>query len=247
LLFPVATPDFTSAALEKGDDETLCLLVDRGRRGGVRRPAGAQYYSPENGISIRAGIYTPNAEASISIRCFATSPAIPRTSRTARSASSTSLPRTAVDLLIGGSFFETTAPGVPGFRGRRGLLDRARHHARSLNFEVGLRIKLAPRHSPVVPYIGGGGDGVRWQLTEEGDFIDFNPPPAEIFSDRFEAEGTTVGYFLVAGLDIPIGRDFAIFVEGRWREAEDDLSDDSKISASSTCRTEVTGGVTWRF
>jgi hypothetical protein len=213
-------------------------------------PAGAQHYAPENGLRIRAGLFTPEAggeyfdgiftdftgnaddfeDATIGIEYVRTIGPM-------------------VDLLIGGSYFESQqAQAYRDFEDSEGLAIIHDTILEASNFELGLRLRLAPTHAPVVPYVGGGGTMVAYRLTERGDFIDFNPPPAEIFSDHFEAEGTAVGYFLMAGLDIPVGREFGFFVEGRWRDAKDDLGDDfDGLGELDLSGREITGGVTWRF
>lgn len=90
---------------------------------------------------------------------------------------------------------------------------------------AGLMVYLAPTHSPVQPYVGAGGGIYAYTLDESGEFIDFSDDDA-IFEDAFETDGTTFGYYLLAGLDVPIGNQWSLFAEGRWHYAEDELEGD---------------------
>ncbi len=213
-------------------------------------PAAAQYYAPENGLRIRAGLFTPEASGEYFDGIFTdfTGNADDFEDGTIGVEYSRAI-GPMIDLLVGGSYFESRqSQAYRDFEDSDGLPIVHDTTLEASNFELGLRLRLAPAHAAVVPYVGGGGTMVAYRLTEEGDFIDFNPPPAEIFSDHFEAEGTAVGYFLMAGLDIPIGRDFGLFVEGRWRDAKDDLADDFEdFGELDLSGREITGGVTWRF
>jgi opacity protein-like surface antigen len=131
-----------------------------------------------------------------------------------------------LDVSIGGSYYETAPDqSYRRFEDSRGHRIRHTLSLAQASFDVGLRLKLAPAHSRVRPYLGGGGSLVAWRLAEDGDFIDFNEP-REVFSDRFESEGETFGYFLLAGVEVALSRDWALFVEGRHLDAEDDLDRD---------------------
>lgn len=98
------------------------------------------------------------------------------------------------------------------------------------------------------PYVGAGGGLYTYTLEESGDFIDFNPPPEEIFSGTFVAEGEAFGYYLLGGFEVPVGRNVAFFAEGRWQRAEDELEDDfedfGEIDLSGR---DLAAGITWRF
>lgn len=116
------------------------------------------------------------------------------------------------------------------------------------SFDAGLVIHLAPRHLPIVPYIGGGGTIINYELVEEGDFIDFDRHPPHIFSDHFHAQDVAYGWFALAGLEFPIHRNFSFFAEGRWQDAHDSLSEDF----DGFGRLDLTGayvmfGGSWRF
>ncbi|HEX5758465.1 MAG TPA: hypothetical protein VF121_04685 [Thermoanaerobaculia bacterium] len=98
------------------------------------------------------------------------------------------------------------------------------------------------------PYVGAGGGLYTYRLEESGDFIDFNPPPPELFSGTFATEGETFGYYLLGGFEVPVSRNVAFFAEGRWQRAEDELGEDfedfGEIDLSGR---DLAAGVTWRF
>lgn len=113
---------------------------------------------------------------------------------------------------------------------------------------VGVMLRLAPDGSPVIPYAGVGGGAYNWRLRESGDFIDFTQPNRPIFGATLEATGTALGYYGLAGLEVPFSRNFSFFVEGRWHRVDDDLGDDfegfGKLDLSGR---SVTGGLAWTF
>lgn len=115
------------------------------------------------------------------------------------------------------------------------------------SFTAGLLLRFAP-HAAVRPYVGGGGGLYAWELTEDGRFIDFGTPDLEVFRSSFQDEGETFGYYLQAGLEVPLSFGWALFAEGRWHEAEDELGDafegfgDLDLSGR-----EFSAGVTWTF
>lgn len=113
---------------------------------------------------------------------------------------------------------------------------------------LGLAVDLAPRHAPVVPYLGVGGGLYAWDLEERGEFIDFGVDPPEIFPATFQDDGAVFGWYLMAGLDIPAGRTWSVFVQARWHDAEDDLEGDfvdlGKLDLSGR---DITAGFSWTF
>ena len=127
-------------------------------------------------------------------------------------------------LLFSGSFYEgDSTQSYRGFVDNFG--DRIRHDT-TLDIAtatVGVVFHFAPQ-APISPYIGAGGGAYFWNLAEEGDFIDFGPNPDEIFSARLESDGVAFGYYLLAGLEAPISDHISLFGEGRWTQAEDELS-----------------------
>lgn len=106
------------------------------------------------------------------------------------------------------------------------------------------------RQASVRPYVGAGGGVYDWELEESGDFIDFGVEPLEIFTDSFVSGNTTLGWFWLAGLEVPIGPQWSIFAEGRWQRVDDDLEDDfadlneREIDLSGR---HIYGGFAWTF
>ena len=114
---------------------------------------------------------------------------------------------------------------------------------------AGVQVPLAPQNAVVVPYIGGGGGVYTYRLEESGDFIDFGGD-LEIFPATLEAEGSVLGYYFLAGLEVPIGPYFSFFAEGRWDRADDELGDDFDDPVFGTLDLSgrrVMGGVSWSF
>lgn len=113
---------------------------------------------------------------------------------------------------------------------------------------LGALIHLLDRDAAVVPYVGVGGGFYFWDLSESGDFINFDEFQAPIFSGTFVDEGEALGYYLLAGLDIPLGTSTALFAEARWNQAEDDLSGDfAGFGELDLSGTDVSVGFSWTF
>jgi hypothetical protein len=114
-------------------------------------------------------------------------------------------------------------------------------------FTAGLRFDLAPSRSPVIPYLGGGGGVYTYRYEESGDFIDFDAG-GEIFATTLTAEGAVLGYYVLAGVEVPIGPYFSFFAEGRWDRADDELGDDFEdFGTIDLSGRRVMGGLAWRF
>jgi opacity protein-like surface antigen len=103
--------------------------------------------------------------------------------------------------------------------------DRIRHDTTLgiASATVGVVVHPFGSDAPVSPYIGAGGGSYFWSLEEEGDFIDRND---DIFFAKLKDDGVAFGYYYLVGIEAPITRRVSIFGEGRWSQAEDDLSDD---------------------
>ncbi|HEX6199510.1 MAG TPA: hypothetical protein VF150_04535 [Thermoanaerobaculia bacterium] len=115
------------------------------------------------------------------------------------------------------------------------------------SFTAGLNLNFAPR-APVQPYVGVGGGYYVWELEEHGDFVFEGPQFDEVFRERFVDDGATLGYYWLAGLAVPIGRDFAVFAEGRWHRAEDELGGDfDGFGDLDLSGREISGGFSWTF
>lgn len=113
---------------------------------------------------------------------------------------------------------------------------------------VGLAVDLAPRHAPVIPFVGVGGGLYAWELIEEGDFIDFVAHPPEVFGNTFDDDGATLGWYWTAGVTIPTSSSFALFVQGTWHHAEDDLEGDfADLGTLDLSGRQFVAGLSWSF
>lgn len=116
------------------------------------------------------------------------------------------------------------------------------------SFDLGLVLHLAPDGAPIRPYLGGGGTAMTYHLDEEGDFVNFDRHPPRIYRDSFHTSDQAYGWYAVGGLDIPLSRVTAIFVEGRWQDAHANLSGDfSGLGNLDLAGFYATVGVSWRF
>ena len=113
---------------------------------------------------------------------------------------------------------------------------------------AGLMFNLMPEGAPVRMFVGAGGGLYMWRLEEFGSFIDFDVQPSEIFDGRFVDEGEAFGYYLQAGLEIPLGSSLSLIADGRWDEVEDSLSGDFEgFGDLDLSGARYTFGIGWRF
>lgn len=105
--------------------------------------------------------------------------------------------------------------------------DRIRHDTTLgiASATVGVVVHPFGSDAPVSPYIGAGAGSYFWSLEEDGDFIDFGRNN-DVFSATLQDEGVAFGYYYLLGVEAPITRRLSIFGEGRWTQADDELSDD---------------------
>lgn len=97
----------------------------------------------------------------------------------------------------------------------------------------------AGTHGSVIPYLGAGIGVYGWRLHQNGDFIDFNNND-NIFPAFFSDDGATFGYFFLAGLEVPVSRHVALFVDGRYTEARaNNMHNDFELG---TGRLDLSGG-----
>ena len=71
----------------------------------------------------------------------------------------------------------------------------------------------------VVPYIGAGGGIMRYQLEQEGDFVETNAQSAyylDIFSERYVSNGWTTSTHVFTGLDVRLTPN--VFLTGELRQ-----------------------------
>lgn len=113
---------------------------------------------------------------------------------------------------------------------------------------VGVLVRLAPPRSPVRPYLGAGAGLYLWRLEERGEFIDFITDPPQIFDGEFTDEGEPFGYYLMAGIEVPVGPYFSFFAQGRWDEADDELENDfAGLGELDLSGRRLAAGISWRF
>jgi len=152
-------------------------------------------------------------------------------------------------LFAGGSFYESqTTQSYRDFVDNR---DRPIGHDTTLDIAVGtvaLAVNLAPKRAPIIPYVGAGVGLYAWSLEESGEFIDFFFDPPEIFPATFKDDGVAAGWFWLAGLEISVTDDIALFAEGRWHNAEDELGGDFQdLGNLDLSGRELSLGLSWRF
>ncbi|MBK6486148.1 MAG: hypothetical protein IPF98_04585 [Gemmatimonadetes bacterium] len=86
----------------------------------------------------------------------------------------------------------------------------------------------------VVPYIGGGAGTVWYRLRQSGEFVD--QETLDIFEDRFESKGWSLGATGFGGADVSLSPRFGLTMEGRylWSRASmnGDFSTFNKIDLS---------------
>lgn len=82
----------------------------------------------------------------------------------------------------------------------------------------------ALKKNTIIPYIGAGLGLYLYSYEEMGDYIDFEWE--EIIYAEFLSENVGVGYFVVAGVQIPMDRFLTFMVEYKYRWVEAKLSDD---------------------
>jgi hypothetical protein len=84
------------------------------------------------------------------------------------------------------------------------------------------RVLPLGRRATVQPYVGGGIGFFNWRYTETGDFIDFTTVPPEVFRERYEDSGTSIGPVAVFGVRVPLGN-IVFGGEARYQKAEGEL------------------------
>ena len=116
------------------------------------------------------------------------------------------------------------------------------------SFNLGLLVHLVRRDRAIVPYVGVGGGFYSWRLSEHGDFIDFTLAAPEVFFDTFEEEGSTLGYYWQAGLEVPLARNLSVYGDARWVRAEDDLEKDfAGLGELDLSGQTLSAGFAWSF
>jgi opacity protein-like surface antigen len=128
-------------------------------------------------------------------------------------------------LMVSASFYSASSDEA-----YRGFLDQNNNfitHRTRLDISSGTvayALYPAGTHKPVIPYLGAGLGVYGWRLSEGGNFIDFSNN--NTISPSFNREsGATLGYFFVAGLEVPVSRHVALLVDGRYTVAHANLND----------------------
>lgn len=212
-------------------------------------PASAQYGGRDHTIRFRAGLFEPDGESAYwddTATVFSGDPA--------------DLEDTIVgfDYRMGLGEHLALLVSASGFEGEdtRTYLDfvdfdgseiRHRVNLDVTSLTAGLMLRFAPR-AAVSPYIGAGGGIYSWELTESGRFIDFGSIDLDIFRDTFQDEGDTFGWYVQAGLEVPLAAGWALFAEGRWHDADDELSGDFEgFGDLDLSGREISAGASWTF
>ncbi len=84
------------------------------------------------------------------------------------------------------------------------------------------RLAYVPRN--IIPYVGGGGGFLHYELQQVGDFVD--AATRNVFFDTFTSNAWTPSGHVFAGTDIRIFRGIYFEVEGRYVMAIADLGPD---------------------
>jgi len=81
------------------------------------------------------------------------------------------------------------------------------------------RLAFVPRH--FIPYVGGGGGVVHYDLDQFGDFIDF--VDSSVFGSSFKSGGWAPLAQAFAGVDVRMLKRFYVTVDGRYQWAHGTL------------------------
>ena len=82
----------------------------------------------------------------------------------------------------------------------------------------------ARKKHPIIPYIGAGVGIYFYHYIEWGDYIDFDS--SQIIYAEFESNNIGVGYFVLAGIELPMGHQFGFLAEYKRTWAKAPLSND---------------------
>lgn len=212
-------------------------------------PASAQPFGREHTIRFRAGLFEPDGESQ-----YWTDAAEVFTSD-AEDFEDTLL---GFDYKMGLSEHLGLLLSVSGYEGQetRNYLDFVDFQNREIRHDAtldvtsltaGLVFDFAP-NAVVNPYVGVGGGLYSWELTESGRFIDFASPGLDIFRATFRDEGEAFGWYGQAGLEVPLSASWSLFAEGRWHDADDELSGEFEgFGDLDLSGRELSAGATWTF
>ena len=113
----------------------------------------------------------------------------------------------------------------------------------------GVTVRFIPtgRRGRLAPYVGGGVDAIYYEFEAFGDFIDFFDPDQPILADSFRSTGWALGFHVLGGIRVPLGRDFNLVGEYRYQWAEDDMGGDFSLNRIDLSGGSATLGVNIRF
>lgn len=211
-------------------------------------PASAQYYGGDNTLRIRAGLFEPEGDSQYwdDAEALFTGEASDLEDTVFGVDYRRDLdPAGRFALLVSGSIYEGEDRREDLFF-EDNLGFPIEHDVRLTlaTFTAGVNVSLIP-HGPIRPYVGAGGGYYVWELEETGDFVAGNN---DIFFESFLDDGATFGYYYLGGVEVPVGPSFALFAEGRWHNADDELSDDFEgFGDLDLSGREITGGFSWTF
>lgn len=120
------------------------------------------------------------------------------------------------------------------------------------DLSAGMVFYLLRRDAIVAPYIGAGLGIYFYDLTESGDFIDFDTfaicSGSCIFEGTFTGQGEALGLFFLVGIEVPVTASFSIFGEARWHDARADLEGDfHDFGEIDLGGKELSFGISFRF
>jgi hypothetical protein len=105
---------------------------------------------------------------------------------------------------------------------------------REVNLGANVRVNLAERARglsrlawvprKVVPYVGGGGGVMNYNLLQSGDFVDF--VDFSVFPDSLESHGWAPSAQVFGGADVHIFKRMYVTVDGRYLWSSADLGTD---------------------
>lgn len=119
---------------------------------------------------------------------------------------------------------------------------------RTAPLTVGLTLYPFGRNASIVPYVGAGAGFYFWEYEQAGDFVEFDGigDPIGIVSTQFLDDGVTTGHYLQAGLSLPVADTWSIWAEGRWHDADDNLSDGPPSTIDLSAK-DYRAGISWSF
>lgn len=151
-------------------------------------------------------------------------------------------------LLLSGTFYE--ARNTTSYRDFVDEVGNEILHDTELDtasFTVGLVYRFTGRDAVISPYVGAGAGLYFWRLTESGDFIDFDFDN-EIFFGDFLDEEDTFGYYLQAGIDVPVAPSWSVYGEARWQDVDEDLGGPFRgLGTLDLSGVTYAVGVAWSF